>query len=82
MMDVAYHMSKDAHGVSQVDIQKLHDDGFPDEQILDIVTAAAARNFFSRTLHALGVEPDASFRESDPELFNFVINSEYKNVIQ
>jgi hypothetical protein len=35
---------------------------------MDIVLAAAARCFFSKTLDALGVLPDASFRELEPEL--------------
>jgi hypothetical protein len=32
------------------------------------VLAAAARSFFSKTLDALGVEPDASYAELDPAL--------------
>ncbi len=35
---------------------------------MDVVLAAAARCFFSKTLDALGVLPDASYRELDPEL--------------
>ena len=35
---------------------------------MDVVLAAAARCFFSKTLDALGVRPDASYRELDPEL--------------
>jgi hypothetical protein len=37
-------------------------------RIIDVVLAAAARCFFSKTLDALGVRPDASYRELDPQL--------------
>ena len=36
--------------------------------IMDVVLAAAARCFFSKTLDALAVRPDASYRELDEEL--------------
>jgi hypothetical protein len=35
---------------------------------MDVVLAAAARCFFSKTLDALGVRPDASYRQLPPEL--------------
>jgi hypothetical protein len=35
---------------------------------MDVVLAAAARCFFSKTLDALGVLPDARYRELEPEL--------------
>ena len=35
---------------------------------MDVVLAAAARCFFSKTLDALGVRPDASYAELAPEL--------------
>jgi hypothetical protein len=35
---------------------------------MDVVLAAAARCFFSKTLDALGVEPDASYRDLEPAL--------------
>ena len=33
---------------------------------MDVVLAASARCFFSKTLDALGVLPDASYSELDP----------------
>ena len=39
-----------------------------DAEIFDIVAAAAVRCFFSKTLDALGVQPDAEFAELQPEL--------------
>jgi hypothetical protein len=35
---------------------------------MDVVLAATIRCFFSKTLDALCVLPDASYRELDPEL--------------
>ena len=40
--------------------------GLSDAEILDVVLAATIRCFFSKTLDALGVQPDASFAELDP----------------
>jgi hypothetical protein len=44
----------------------MHLFGLSDEEIMDVVLAAAVRCFFSKTLDALGVRPDASFRELAP----------------
>jgi hypothetical protein len=35
---------------------------------MDVILAAAARCFYSRTLDALGVLPDASYRDLDADL--------------
>jgi hypothetical protein len=35
---------------------------------MDVVLTAAARSFWTKTLDALGVQPDASYGELDPEL--------------
>ena len=35
---------------------------------MDVILAASARCFFSKTLDALGVLPDASYLELEPEL--------------
>ena len=40
---------------------------------MDVVLAAAARCFFSKTLDALGVLPDAHYRELDPELLDALV---------
>lgn len=39
-----------------------------DEEIVDVVLAVAARCFFSKTLDALGVEPDAKYADLSPEV--------------
>ena len=35
---------------------------------MDVILAAAARCFFSKTLDALGVRPDPSYRDLEPGL--------------
>lgn len=75
MMELARKLSLDPYSVTPADIQKLREDGFADDEILDIVTAAALRNFFSRTLAVLGVEPDAIYREREPELWKFIMEN-------
>jgi alkylhydroperoxidase family enzyme len=56
----------DATGITQADVDELRAHGLSDEEIFDIVLAAAARCFFSKTLDALGVQPDASYSELPP----------------
>ncbi|HEY2542251.1 MAG TPA: hypothetical protein VGH92_04295, partial [Gaiellaceae bacterium] len=50
------------------DLQRLRDLGLTDAEIMDVALAAAARCFFSKTLDALGVLPDATFAELEPGL--------------
>ena len=42
--------------------------GLSEAEIMDVVLAAAARCFFSKTLDALDVRPDAAYRELEPRL--------------
>jgi len=44
--------------MTDADSQRLRDAGFTDREIVDITMAAAARNFYSRSLRALAVEVD------------------------
>jgi len=66
IMELADKVVVDATSVTEADWDKLRALGLEDAQIMDVVLAAAARCFFSKTLDALGVQPDASFRELDP----------------
>jgi uncharacterized peroxidase-related enzyme len=68
VMDLAEKVVDDATSIQQADIDHLRSLGLSDEDILDVVLAAAARCFFSKTLDALGVEPDAKYAELDPSL--------------
>ena len=58
MMDYAARLSSDSSSMTDADSQRLRDAGFSDREIVDITMAAAARNFYSRSLHALAVEVD------------------------
>ena len=58
----------DATTVSAEDVGELRELGLSDAEIFDIVAAAAVRCFFSKTLDALGVQPDAEYAELQPEL--------------
>lgn len=53
----------DATSISQADVEELRRHGLTDEDIVNVVLAATARCFFSKTLDALGTQPDASFAE-------------------
>jgi hypothetical protein len=52
-----------ATSIAQADVDELRGHGLTDAQIADVVLAAAARCFFSKTLDALGAQPDASYNE-------------------
>ena len=68
VMDLAERVVDDASSITDGDLQRLRDLGLSETDVMDVVLAAAARCFFSKTLDALCVEPDASYRELEPEL--------------
>lgn len=68
VMDLAQKVVDDATSVTEADVERLRAFGLADDEIFDVVLAAAARCFFSKTLDALGVQPDARYRELGPEL--------------
>ena len=53
----------DASSITQAEIDELRAHGLSDEAIVNVVLAATARCFFSKTLDALGAQPDASYGE-------------------
>jgi alkylhydroperoxidase family enzyme len=57
-----------ADQVTEQDIDALRAQGLADDEIFDVVLAAAARCFFSKTLDATGTLADAAFQELDPRL--------------
>jgi alkylhydroperoxidase family enzyme len=73
VMDLAELVVGDAASIGEADLQRLRDLGLSETEIMDVVLAAAARCFFSKTLDALGVLPDASFRELEPELRDVLV---------
>lgn len=56
MMDFAERVSGDAAGMTDEDSELLRRHGFTDEEIVNIALAAAARNYYSRAIAALGAE--------------------------
>jgi uncharacterized peroxidase-related enzyme len=69
VMDFAGKVAADAASVTAADVATLRASGRPDDGILDVALAAAARCFFSTVLEAMGTEPDASYRaELEPGL--------------
>jgi uncharacterized peroxidase-related enzyme len=70
VMELAGKVAQDATAVTADDIDRLRRLGLSEADIMDVVLAAAARCFFSKTLDALGVEPDAAYWDLDPALRN------------
>ncbi len=68
MMSFAQKVTTQAHQVSEHDIDELREHGLSDEEVLDVVLASAARNFFSKTLDAVSAIPDEAYLELEPEL--------------
>ena len=68
MLDFAVKLTDHAYRVTPRDIEGLRSHGFTDEEIVDIASAAAVRNFISKLVDALGAEPDASVQELEPGL--------------
>jgi uncharacterized peroxidase-related enzyme len=68
IMELADKVAHDATSVTQADIDRLRDLGLTDGDIVDVVLTAAARCFFSKTLDALGAEPDAKYSALEPGL--------------
>jgi uncharacterized peroxidase-related enzyme len=68
VMDLAERVVDDAASIEAGDLQRLRDLGLSDAEIMDVILTAAARCFFAKTIDALGVLPDASYRQLEPEL--------------
>jgi uncharacterized peroxidase-related enzyme len=68
VMDLAEQVAEDAGSITDADLQRLRELGLSDTDIMDVVLAAAARAFLTKTLDSLGVRPDAFYRELEPEL--------------
>jgi uncharacterized peroxidase-related enzyme len=68
VMDFAEQVVDDASAITAADFERLRSLGLPDSEIFDVALAAAARCFFSKTLDALGVQPDSRYSELEPGL--------------
>jgi alkylhydroperoxidase family enzyme len=68
VMDLAERVVDDATSIGDEELRPLRELGLTEAEIMDVVLAAAVRCFYSKTLDALGVQPDASYAELPPEL--------------
>ena len=68
VMDLAAKVATDATSIGQPDVDRLRSLGLSDQDILDVVLAAAVRCFFSKVLDGLGAEPDGKYGQLDPAL--------------
>ena len=68
VISLARKIVRGAADVTDEDIVGLRNRGLSDGEIFDVVLAAAARCFFSKTLDATGTTPDAAFAQLPPPL--------------
>ncbi|TDC34446.1 carboxymuconolactone decarboxylase family protein [Kribbella albertanoniae] len=61
VMAFARKVALAADTVTQEDVDELKAHGLGDDDVLDVVLAAAARCFFSKTLDGTGTQPDSVF---------------------
>lgn len=67
-MEFAEKITLHAHAVRNQDLDKLRDFGLSDEEILDVILAASARNFWSKCTDATGTEADLKYLDLEPGL--------------
>jgi alkylhydroperoxidase family enzyme len=68
LMMFAQRVVSDATTIAPHDIERLRTFGLSDAEIVDVVLAVTTRAFFSKTVDALGAEPEASILEDEPAL--------------
>jgi alkylhydroperoxidase family enzyme len=73
VMDLAERVVDDAPSIGDNDYARLRELGLSETDIMDVVLAATARCFFAKTIDALGVRPDASYRELDPDMLDVLV---------
>jgi uncharacterized peroxidase-related enzyme len=66
LLSFAEKVATQADEIRQEDVDALRAEGLTDEEILDVVLAAAARCFFSRVMDAVGAEPEARYLSEEP----------------
>jgi alkylhydroperoxidase family enzyme len=73
VMDLAEQVVDDASSIGDEELRPLRDLGLSETEIMDVVLAAAARCFFSKTLDGIGVLPDAAYAELDGSLRDVLV---------
>lgn len=62
VMDLAAKIAVDAPSVTEADIEAMRRVGLSDQEIFDVILAAAARAFFTKVLDGTGTTPDREYR--------------------
>ena len=62
VMDLAAKVALDAPSVTEADIETIRRFGLTDQEIFDVILAAAARAFFTKVLDGTGTTPDREYR--------------------
>jgi len=68
VMDLAEQVVDDATAITDADRDRLRRLGLTDAEILEVILAASARCFLSKTLDALGARPHAGYAELPSEM--------------
>ncbi len=68
VMELARAVVRGAERLTQADLAPVRACGLADDEILDVILAAAARCFFSKVLDATGTLPDHVFHDLDDSL--------------
>ncbi|MEO8288229.1 MAG: peroxidase-related enzyme [Chloroflexota bacterium] len=69
IMAFAEKVTQNAYKVMEEDIENLRSLGLSDAEVLDVVLATSARNFFSKVLDGTGAQPDQETYDSlEPNL--------------
>ena len=72
MMALAQKVTTRPQEVNEQDLNELREYGLSDEEILNVILVCTARNFFSKTLDAIGAIPDDIYKEFEPELLQLL----------
>jgi uncharacterized peroxidase-related enzyme len=72
MLAFAVKINDAPERLCKADIERLRAVGFTDENILDIITSVAYRNFSNRLNIALGLDDPENLSKVDPELMGML----------
>ncbi len=61
LIDFSEKITLPAYKITQQDIDELRAHRFSDTDVLDIILATAARNFYSKVMDAVGLEPSSEW---------------------
>jgi alkylhydroperoxidase family enzyme len=76
VMALAEKVARNAHEVTQADVDAVRAQGLSDEEVFDVILAAAARSFFTKVYDGSGTEVDPRPRAEEPEIWAAIIARE------